>query len=162
MIEDYKNLLTTERLRLSEFSMEQDKTFNRYIVIGSAASVTLLINLLGNNPDIFENTEYMKWALWSFGFSIVMSAICLFLNARLSDFVQQKYSGLLGFLVAAQQNENQKRLDDETYAKFNKLSNRRVTFVKWARRMVMGLELSAGFGFCIGIGISMYEIGKLL
>ena len=162
MDNDLKKLADEQRVLLTEFSMEQDKTFNRYVVLGSAASVTLLINLLSKNPQFFEHSEYMKWAFWGFSISIVISAFCLFINARLSDRLQFKYARLSGFL-AGSVNDDEALISPDVKQKYCSeiLENNAALFL-WSRRIILGIELFAGLCFCFGIGISMYEIGKVL
>ena len=163
MIKKLEELVFHEMDTLSKYALEQDKIFNKYIVLGCAASLTLIINLVSKNPKFFDDSQCMDWALWGFAIALVMSTGCIFVNARLADSRQLRAAKVKGFLSRYQSQSNDSdRLSDVALGQLDMLLSEKEQSTKRARNYMIFFEASSGVIFCVGIFISVIELSKLI
>ena len=159
MFKDLKDILNQQGKLVSQYSIDTDKAFNRYIVLGNAASLTLIINLISKSPDILKHNQYMDWALYCFAFSLILSGVCLFFNARLADVSIYQNAKLKGFLVGYQTDST---VDEEAIKALNDIASEKKLLLKIGRRIIIFLELFSGLLFGIGVLIAVVEVSRVL
>lgn len=165
MTQNIRKFLSEEKERLAQYSLDTDRAYNRYIIFGSAASLTLVVNLVGKNPDLFSEHKYMDIALWCLAVAILISGACLFLNARLADFALDKYTKGIGFLLGYEGGANDSdfvSLDKEAQEEFNKILGLGSGTFKIVRRTLISFEVLSGVMFSVAVLTSIYELGVLL
>ena len=163
MFKDIEESASQEMDKQVKYSIEQDKLFNRYIILGCAASLTLIVNLMAKNPKLFDDSEYMGLALWSFATAIVLNASCVFINARLADVEILRAVKIKAFLIAQKNEaEGSSTVGTERLNKISDLANEKGTLSQVGRKCVLFCEAFSGIVFCVGIFVSIFELTKLL
>lgn len=152
----FKDKLLIEQDKFQTLSIDFDKALSRYIMIASGGSIAFIVNKFEfiKKPDL--QICYLEMALWLFTIAIMLSGICLFLNARLASKYASSYSYLYGLL----EHQEREHSDAEPYyygadKKFINQSKAKVKPLETGRKTVLGLQILSSTIFAAGFLIAI-------
>jgi len=137
---------------------EYDKTFGRYIIVGSGAGIGLILSFLKDKTSTFDGFLSFDTAVWLFTFAILLSGLCTFLIARLSHNYAQSFASMSGYLMSQTKNESLENLFENDV--FKELASTKT--LNWLHVVILGVQLFSGVLFSTGLVMAIFIATRIL